>query len=174
MVAGCSTAVETFKTVWGSSTRALEEARSDAAKRTYTCNLDECYDAVLALARAKREYVDYKQGVEESYNNGTDQNNQEIDNKDLKNQEEKRAPETKINEESGHFDVFINNRTKHEIVVMGVPGAVDTTEVGIFFTQPGPQKVQIEISSLSSGAKRAIADIIFGSLDSKFSAVDYD
>ncbi len=47
---GC-TPLEMGRTVWGSSIRALDEARVDAFKKTYSCQFDQCFDAVLALDR---------------------------------------------------------------------------------------------------------------------------
>ena len=58
------------------------------------------------------------------------------------------------------------------IVVMGIEGNVDTTEVGIFFTQPNLTTVKLEVSSLSSNAKRRVAQVIFDELDLRFSSVE--
>lgn len=66
------------------------------------------------------------------------------------------------------FDVFINNRVKGHIVVMGIEGNVDTTEVGIFFVEYGHKAVRIEISSLSSSAKEKVAAAVFKELELRF------
>jgi len=79
--------------------------------------------------------------------------------------------EVKTPDPDGVFDVFINNRVKRHIVVMGIAGNVDTTEVGIFFSQPTLTTVKLEVSSLSSNAKRKVAEAVFENLDLHFSAV---
>ena len=118
---GCTQQVmEPFKTVWGSSTRALDHARDEALSKTYSCNLDSCYDAVVNIVK-KAEY-----------------------------------------------EIFINDREKEHIVVMGIKGNVNTTEVGIFFDITDTPKIKIDISSLSSSAKEKVAQVIFGGLDKKF------
>ena len=71
--------------------------------------------------------------------------------------------------EKKYFDVFSKKRNKEYIVVMGIAGNVDTTEVGIFFTRRGLKKVDVEISSRSSSAKRKIAKAVFKELDLRFS-----
>ncbi len=126
---GCSQAMETGKSVWGSSTAALEQARVNALRRTYVCTMDECFDAVLSLA----------------------------------NNEEALKPETEK-----FFDVFLKDRRKAHIVVMGIAGNVNTTEVGIFFDDMGQDTIRIEISSLSSSAKTKVARAIFEELDLRF------
>lgn len=126
---GCSQVAETGKSIWGSSTAALEQARVNALRRTYVCALDECFDAVLSLA-----------------------NNEEA----LKPQTEKL------------FDVFLKDRRKAHIVVMGIAGNVDTTEVGIFFDDMGQDTIRIEISSSSSSAKAKAARAVFEELDLRF------
>ncbi|MBI5415562.1 MAG: hypothetical protein HZA29_01985, partial [Candidatus Omnitrophica bacterium] len=50
-------------------------------------------------------------------------------------------------------------------------GNVDTTEVGIFFDEVSPSTVRVEISSLSSTAKRRVAAAVFNALDKRFSPV---
>ena len=72
----------------------------------------------------------------------------------------------------GFFDVFIDNRTKKHIVVMGIPGNVETTEVGIFFSQPSLTTVKLEVSSKSSNAKRKVAEAVFDELNLRFSAAE--
>lgn len=70
---------------------------------------------------------------------------------------------------SGSFDVFQQDRIKGFIVVMGIQGNVDTTEVGIFLEAIGRSAVEIEVVSLSSSAKRKVATVVFDELDSRFS-----
>jgi hypothetical protein len=149
--AGCAQLTETAKVIWGSSTKGLEKARVDAIEKTYHCSFTECYDAVLTLARAQPVYV-------KKYND----EGEEIDDEG----------NVKEPDPVGFFDVFINNRIKRHIVVMGILGNVDTTEVGIFFSQPNLTTVKLEISSLSSSAKRKVAEAVFDRLDLHFSAAE--
>ena len=142
---------EAVKFIWGSSTKALEDAKVDAIKKTYRCSFDDCYDAILTLARAEPIYV-------KKYN----EEGEEIDEEG----------EVKTPDPDGVFDVFINDRVKKHIIVMGIEGNVDTTAVGIFFSQPSLTTVKLEVSSLSSNAKRKIAEAVFEKLDLDFSAVE--
>ena len=70
-----------------------------------------------------------------------------------------------------YMDLFQQNRRKMLIVVMGVPGAVDTTEVGIFFVPLAQNTVRIELSSLSTAAKVKASDLVFAKLAESFSEV---
>ena len=142
---GCSYVTETAKVIWGSSTRALENARVDAISKTYKCSFNDCFDAVLDLARETEIEVPA-----------------DVTDKD-------KSPRTIV--KSGHFDIFIKNRKKRHIVVMGIKDSAETTEVGIFFVQPSLTAVKVEISSLSSSAKRSVADIVFEELSMRFSEV---
>lgn len=112
--------MEPFRVLWGSSTRALEEARDQAISKTYNCDFDACYDAVLEIVK-ERKYV-----------------------------------------------LFVKERSNKRLVVMGIPGNVDTTEAGIFFRELKGSEVQIEVSSLSSTAKERVAQAVFDELDKKF------
>jgi hypothetical protein len=58
------------------------------------------------------------------------------------------------------------------IVIMSVPGNIDTTEVGVFFVELPEGQTRVEISSLSSSAKVHAADIIFPHLTKIFSAIE--
>ena len=118
---GCSRVLDVPSTIWGSSTRALEEARVDALSKTYSCSFRECYQAVLLIAKEKE------------------------------------------------FTVFIKDVPRQEIVLMKIPTSVDTTEVGVFFTELSEGQVKVYISSLSSHAKRIAAEILFAELDKSFS-----
>lgn len=130
---GCAQVTEISKTIWGTSTRALEHARTDALRKTYQCPLKECFDAVLTLDRSKKY--------------GT--------------------PQTKP-----FFNVFVKDPNQRHLIVMGILGNVNTTEVGIFFDRVGEGTVRLEISSLSSSAKRRVADAVFDELDKRFSEVN--
>ena len=123
LIVGCAQTQEVAKTFWGSSTRALEEARKDAIKKTFDCEFQKCFDAVLHLTQAP------------------------------------------VTDEEKTYQLFLKNRKKKVIVLMYIPGSVDTTEVGVFFESPQNNKTTIEISSLSSNAKMTAADYIFKSLE---------
>ncbi|MCK5213850.1 MAG: hypothetical protein KAR05_00670 [Candidatus Omnitrophica bacterium] len=124
----CSPIIEFSKTVWGSSTRRLEQARVDAAKETFSCSLDECFDIVLKMAQSDADA---------------------------------QPPRGEF------FDVFIKNRKKRHIVIMRVPGTIDTTAVGIFFT-PLDEKTHIDVSSLSTNAKQVAAKLIFDEIKKNY------
>ncbi len=128
-VSGCSHVVELSKTLWGSSTRALEKARENADDKTFECSIDECFDAALSLAK------------------------------------EDEAQDSKSKKV---FDLFLVNRQKQHIVVMGVPGSVNTTEVGVFFVDAGAKATRVEVSSLSSNARQRVSEIIFKELEEQF------
>ena len=66
------------------------------------------------------------------------------------------------------YVIFINERLKRRMVVMDIPGNVNTTEVGIFFSELKKSQVKIDISSLSSTAKEKVAKVIFEGLDKRF------
>ncbi len=62
------------------------------------------------------------------------------------------------------WEIFIKDKKQGTIVVLGIPGNVDTTEVGIFLDKAGASRTKVEISSLSSSAKLKAADILFEEL----------
>lgn len=126
----CLYGCETFKTVLGTSTRHLEKARIDALTMTFDCNFEECFDAVLSLAR----------------------------NEDMGDSMSGEKP----------FQVFSKNRIKSYIVVMGVDGNIDTTEIGIFFTTIENKGTKIDVSSLSTSAKEKVAKAVFRELNLRY------
>jgi hypothetical protein len=64
--------------------------------------------------------------------------------------------------------VFMQDDVRRFISVMNIPGAIDTTEVGIFVTElPGGQGVKVELSSRSTPARRAVAMALFDKLSEK-------
>ena len=67
--------------------------------------------------------------------------------------------------EDNKYVVFQKDEVKGYIVVMGIPGYVNTTEVGIFFDELSDNETRIELSSLSTNAKRAAAKALFKGLD---------
>lgn len=117
--------VEVAKTIWGSSTRALEEARTTALVKTY----DQSYWETI---RAAEEYC------------------------------------------NKHFLIFKKEEVKGYFIIMHVRGAVNTTEVGIFFVEVKDKQTRVEISSLSTHAKRIVAKHLFHGLDVAFGLVPPD
>jgi hypothetical protein len=122
---GCSP-IEFGKTIWGSSTRALENARADAIKKTYDFGYWESMRAAL-----------------------------------------------KAIEKQGYL-IFKKDEIRGYIVVMHVKGNVNTTEVGIFFEELSESQVRIEISSLSTSAKRTVAKNLFHNMDITFGLIPPD
>lgn len=130
---GCSQVTEVSRTVWGTSTRALNDARIDASVASYECVYDDCFNAVLDLTKARVV---------------NDQLNDKI------------------------FELFQKNYVKGFIVVLGIEGNVDTTEVGIFFSRIKQNVTKIEVSSLSVTAKEKVADAIGAHLEQFFPKVN--
>lgn len=157
---GCAQLTETTKKIWGSSTAALERARAEGLRKTYTCTFAECYEAVLGLGRTEEERETRAKQEEEAKLAAEDAGGtgpgQEL------GQPPKPAADDKF------FDVFLKDPHRKHIVVIGVSGNVDTTEVGIFFEEAGPSAIKVEISSLSSTAKRRVANAVFSALDKRF------
>jgi len=138
---GCSWVTEVGRTLWGTSTRALEDARKDAITMRFNCTFDECYDAVITLASEK--------SGEKAVSESTDS-------------------EDSTETVESYFQIFHQNRIKGYIVVMNVPGNVNTTEVGIFFSRIKYQETRIDVSSLSSSAKRRVAEAIQADFNLRF------
>ncbi len=118
--------VETAKTIWGSSTRALENDREQAIANTYNKNFWEVLRGSLEAAR-KQGYV-----------------------------------------------VFKKDEVKGYLVLMGIPGSVNTTEVGVFFVELGENETRVEVTSLSTNAKRMVSKTLFQQLDILFGLVPSD
>ena len=71
--------------------------------------------------------------------------------------------------EAEKYYIFTKDEAGGFIMVMGIPGVVDTTEVGIFLTPMGDgQGVKVEVSSRSTPAKRVVAALLFSRLSEKF------
>ncbi len=161
--AGCSffkktaaNVIESPKIIFGSSTRALEEARKDAISKAFACSFQECFDAVAAIS------LDSEVKIETP--------------------EEKAQREEKEAEQEGlfkavdlladqGFKIFIKNPRKKLLVIYNIPGSVDTTEVGVFFVPADDKKVIVEVSSLSTHAKQTAARIIFEKLAKQYTEV---
>ncbi len=50
-LSGCARIAEIPKEIWGSSTKALEDARPQAVSKIYDCSFTECFDKVLDIAK---------------------------------------------------------------------------------------------------------------------------
>ncbi|MBF0511711.1 MAG: hypothetical protein HQL13_05200 [Candidatus Omnitrophica bacterium] len=111
---------EFCKSVWGSSTKALEQARDRAITKTYDKPYWDCVKGALRVVNS--------QG----------------------------------------WIIFKKQESQGYMVVMGITGCVNTTEVGIFFVKSSEGQTRIEISSLSTNAKRKVAKGLFHGLDALF------
>lgn len=67
--------------------------------------------------------------------------------------------------EENEARVFIKDRDRYVIVAMDIKDCISTTEVGIFFVEEAPNKIKIEVASLSPKAKRITSEILFSALD---------
>jgi len=141
---GCAAVQEPVKLLWGSSIKALENNRDSATVKAYECSKDACFDKIIKAIKAeeKREI----QGTEE-------------------------VKGTKEIVQVAGYEIFIQERKKGLIVVMGVPKSETTTEVGIFLTQSIDKETKVEIVSLSSAAQKIVSDYIFKELDKSYSAI---
>ncbi len=150
---GCSGIKEEAKLLWGSSTKALEQQRRQAVIETFACPWEQCFTTVVqyangeVLQRADENHVDFL-------------NTRPSDEATLK------AVKTT------NLEIFLQDRERKIIVVMGVPGSVQTTEVGVFFTPIDATQTRIEITSLSTLAKMRVADIVFSYLGQKFQKIN--
>ena len=160
LTSGCAQVTEMTKNIWGSSTMALERARADGLRKIYTCSFSECYDAVLGLARTEEE-KEAKAKQEEEAKKAAEAGTGSNAVPEFGQEPKPPVPDK-------FFDVFLKDPRKKHIVVIAIAGNVDTTEVGIFFDEAGPSTTKIEISSLSSTAKRRVAKAVFDALDKRF------
>ncbi|MBF0504961.1 MAG: hypothetical protein HQL14_07660 [Candidatus Omnitrophica bacterium] len=111
---------EFAKTLWGSSTRALENARDNAVTKTYDKSYWDCIRNATTVA------------------------------------------------EKNKWTIFKKDEVKGYLVLMAIKGSVNTTEVGVFFTELSDVQTRVEISSLSTNAKRKVAKALFHGLDIAF------
>ena len=51
---GCARTAELSKVLWGSSTKALEDARVESVSRIYQCGYDDCFNEVLKVAKEEK------------------------------------------------------------------------------------------------------------------------
>jgi hypothetical protein len=73
-----------------------------------------------------------------------------------------------------HWVIFKKDEIKGYLVLMGVKGCVNTTEIGVFFDEISDNQSRIEISSLSTNAKRKVAKALFHGLDIAFGYIPPD
>ena len=173
--------IETEKVIWGSSTRALEEARADGLKQDYPCSLQDCFEAVLSLARNEpkleplylgppKHSSPHREQTVTFVNMNSSEETKEEPKEGLK--EEELAPEAMSSAGAKKiFDVFLKSRKKGCLVVLGLSGQIETTEVGIFFSKPLKSKdsqITVEVTSLSQRAKEKVAEAVFDELDYRF------
>jgi hypothetical protein len=111
--------LEVVKTLWGSSTRALEHARDRAVTKTYDKPYWDCVRSAIHFVEK-------------------------------------------------HWTIFKKDEVKGYMVIMGVKGCVNTTEVGVFFDELSDTQTRIEISSLSTNCKRFAAKRFFHGMDIAF------
>ena len=123
-LSSCSTVgggtVEVCKTIWGSSTRALEQARDKAMTKTYDKPYWDCVRSAIDVVKKR------------------------------------------------HWVIFEKDEIKGFMVVMGVKGCVNTTEIGIFFDELSDTHTRVEVTSLSTNAKRKVAKALFHGMDIAF------
>lgn len=70
--------------------------------------------------------------------------------------------------------IFKKDEIKGYMVLMGVKGSVNTTEIGVFFEELSDTQTRIEISSLSTNAKRKVTQGLFHGLDIAFGYIPPD
>ena len=164
---GCSHAVsdlaEVPKYFWGSSTRALEKGRADAIHKTYHCTVEECFDAVVKLTIPPK--VDEEETPLPPPGQAPAASTGGLGFNSL-------SPGTAAPANVDQLSLFIKERKRDFLVVMGVPNCVDTTEVGVFFVPLDAGNVRIELSSLSTKAKRNASKIIFKELGNHFPEIE--
>ena len=161
---GCARLVETAKVFWGSSTRALEEARSEAITKKFRCTVTECFDAVIELTKVQMATPLEQSALTKMVDEGkTKEAEKEKDREHIA----ATAPKTDTWDtavKAKKLDLFISDRKRQLIVLMGIPGNENTTEVGVFFTPVSEQEVKVEVSALSLTAKNTASDMIFAEL----------
>lgn len=162
LFSGCAQATEFVRSIWGSSTKDLEEARANSIHKTYRCSVTECFNTVLQLTETpeEKDFTVIPPGQDATH---------------LASVSPKNPSQNAIMpppEDTNYLDLFMKNPKKNLIVVMGVPNCVDTTEVGIFFTPDGDGNTKVELSSLSTKAKKITAEMVFAQLNKHFSGIE--
>ncbi|MBF0385727.1 MAG: hypothetical protein HQL27_07625 [Candidatus Omnitrophica bacterium] len=75
------------------------------------------------------------------------------------------ANDKDMEEKKGYYDVFQKDRVRGFIVIMGIDGSIDTTEVGIFIEEIDQISIKVDIASPSTSAKEKISGIVYKQLD---------
>lgn len=119
-LSGCAGLKDVPKSIWGSSTRVLEEARSNAISKTYDKGYWDCVRTAIDVLNEKG-YV-----------------------------------------------IFKKDEVRGVFIIMGIPGSVNTTEVGMFFVELDDHQTRIELASLSTNAKRLLSKPFFHAMDIAF------
>ncbi|MCB9757755.1 MAG: hypothetical protein H6753_04935 [Candidatus Omnitrophica bacterium] len=151
---GCTGIKEQAKLLWGSSTQALENQRRQALVETFACSWEQCFSAIIQYAN--------KEVLQTA-----DENRAGFSNARPSDEATLKAVKTT------NLEIFLQDRNRRIIVVMGVPGSVQTTEVGVFFTPMEETQTRIEITSLSTLAKIRAGEILFAHLGQKFQKINY-
>lgn len=138
---GCAWVADFPRTMWGSSVRVLSDRRSEAETQTFSCSKEISFEIVKGMTfpygAVKKDSEDDEEGDGEG--DGGD-------------------------EDGGKFLLFAKDPKMNYLIIMGVPDAVNTTEVGVFFDEVESGQTKVDISSLSSRAKKTVAGIIFTKL----------
>ena len=158
LFSGCTAIQESAKVVWGSSTRALEKVRPDALRLTVQATPKQCFDAVVAMV---------------------DRTAKDQEARALLTKEEKDPAATVTSQPSESMElepistlnVFIKDPRRNILVLMGIPGSINTTEVGVFFSPAEEGATLVEVASLSKRAKAKAAEMLFTELQKSFSVV---
>jgi hypothetical protein len=66
--------------------------------------------------------------------------------------------------------LFVNDLPNQRLMLLHVPGSIDTTEVGVFFTPAAPAQTTVEIASHSLEARDTVARLLFPALEKLFPA----
>ncbi len=69
------------------------------------------------------------------------------------------------------YEIFKKDEVKGYVILLGIQGSVNTTEVGVFFVELNEGQTRVEISSLSTNAKRIVSKALFRGLDEAFGLV---
>ncbi len=72
------------------------------------------------------------------------------------------------------YVIFKEDDIKGYFVLMGIKGSVNTTEVGVFFVEENDHQTRVEVSSLSTNAKRIVSKNVFHGLDIHFGLLPPD
>ncbi len=62
-------------------------------------------------------------------------------------------------------EVYLSMKDKGYLTAMNFKGSVDTTQVGIFFTDAGEGRTKVEIASMSPRLVREVAEMVFEGLN---------